>query len=381
MPEIDRPDIPQELAGLGVQRDHVAVGGAAEHPPAGDGDAAIGVERLGALRRVLVFPHLLAGLGVQRIGVVRRGDIEHAVIDDRHRLEAVLDAELRRAHRLQLCRVGLVDLLEARIAMRLVVLVVHQPAVVGLGRGIQLLLGGAAGRRLVDALRRGPDGELLLAGTLRGRIARLVALPVAAVGRGCAARRRARSALAGCGLLAAAVRLPVLRRLRAVHLGLDVADGHLAEIIAETVAHIARHGGDLCVRQLVAVAEGRHAAAAMDDLVDHVIDVRKSVVARQLLADAAAAIGAVAPRTALRLEDLLAGRPGRPCGSRRQPERQAGDGAGEQSRPGPNGAASRQGFWCWQSRHRYLLTCDATNRNRPVSPMFPKAPMLPIIKT
>ena len=119
--------LPDDSAGLGVERDQLGVERADIDLVVIDGDAAIvGAAAEGRDRAELGLevPDLLAGLGVERVDVAeRRGDIHHAVDDDRRRLERLLDLGGEDPGRMQMRDIAAVDLV-VRIEAGLLVVAV-----------------------------------------------------------------------------------------------------------------------------------------------------------------------------------------------------------------------------------------------------------------
>ena len=122
--------VPGEFARLGVQRHEMGVHGGDEDLAVAEPDAAVGrpaAERLGR-RLVGVVPELGAGLGVERSDRGHRlGEVEHAVGDERRRLEGRRLAGLVDPRRRELRHVAGVDLVERREAIGRIGASVHQP--------------------------------------------------------------------------------------------------------------------------------------------------------------------------------------------------------------------------------------------------------------
>ena len=101
LPRVGHLDVPQQLAGVAVQRDQVRVVRDHEHAIAERRNAAIDAGRRiagQALRpRTAVVPDLTAALRVERERFVRRRDVHHTVDDDRRHLERARSA-LNREH-------------------------------------------------------------------------------------------------------------------------------------------------------------------------------------------------------------------------------------------------------------------------------------------
>ena len=127
--------VPQDLAGLGVQRHDVRVERGEVHLVLVEPDASVGrMELEEILGQVpLVPPQELAALGVEGEDLVLRRAHEHdPVVHDRGRLMALGHARRERPHRDQRRRVRGRDLLERTVAPAVVRPPVHQP-VLGLG--------------------------------------------------------------------------------------------------------------------------------------------------------------------------------------------------------------------------------------------------------
>ncbi len=129
---------PQQLAGLGVERDELGVDRAHEQLAAFDRDAAVVVaaaDRDDRAELVLVVPEFLAGHGVDRVDVVERRRQEHHAIDDDgrgfHRLQ---HGGLEDERRLHLADVSGVDLAPGVVA-RLIVAAVRVDPVLGVAAG------------------------------------------------------------------------------------------------------------------------------------------------------------------------------------------------------------------------------------------------------
>ena len=141
-------DLPDDLAGLGVERDEAAVehadidlafprsDAAVDHIAAGaSGDAAIDLG--------VVFPKLLAGLGVERDHVApRRAGVHDAIDDERRRLEAARRARLDVVvpSEAELADVAGVDLRQRAVAL-LVIGPTDREPVPGLFVGVEDALG------------------------------------------------------------------------------------------------------------------------------------------------------------------------------------------------------------------------------------------------
>jgi hypothetical protein len=129
--------LPQQLAGLRVERDELGVERAHEQPVALDRDAP--VVRTAAKRRdrthlVLVVPVFLAGRRVDRVHVVeRRRQEHHAVDDDRRGLHRLQHRRLEDERRLELAHVPGVDLV-AGVVARLRITPVRVDPVLRVGR-------------------------------------------------------------------------------------------------------------------------------------------------------------------------------------------------------------------------------------------------------
>ena len=138
--------LPELLAGLGVERDHMGIERGAEHLAVVDRGAAIddaAADDARRLRRILDLglPDLLAGLDVDRHrGVVGR-DVDHALIDDRLRFLGPVVGEAVVPHRHQVLDVVLVDLGQRAVALQIVAHAVIEH-VGGIGRALDQLFGG-----------------------------------------------------------------------------------------------------------------------------------------------------------------------------------------------------------------------------------------------
>ena len=106
--------LPQELAGLGVERDELRIDRAHEQLAALDRDAAIVVaaaDRHDRAELVLVMPELLSGRRVDRVDVIERRRQEHDAVDhDGRRLHRFQDRRLEHERGLQLADVAGIDL-------------------------------------------------------------------------------------------------------------------------------------------------------------------------------------------------------------------------------------------------------------------------------
>ncbi len=148
---LGRPDL---LAGLGVERDQAAVERADIDLVLPDGHApvhraAAGVDLPGAGVRIEA-PQVLAGARVERphLGEVGR-DVDHPVMDDRGRLEALAVAEVEVPGQAQVLDGRGVDLVEGAEALLAVVAPVPEP----------LARRGASDHLAVDALVAGDEGQ------------------------------------------------------------------------------------------------------------------------------------------------------------------------------------------------------------------------------
>jgi len=156
--------VPDALARLGVQREHVGVEGRDEHLPIGHGAAAIDVaaaQRHVVRGRVLAAPQLGSRPGVEGpYPSVPAGDVHDPVDDDRRRLERVRRRARVHAHRAALERprgseapdVAGVDLVDRAVALTVVGAVVREPVVRLRARVEDALVADALGDR-----RRAPD--------------------------------------------------------------------------------------------------------------------------------------------------------------------------------------------------------------------------------
>ena len=106
--------LPDDGAGLGVERDELRVERADIHLVVIDRDAAVVRTAAEGRHRTelrLVVPNLLAGLGVERVHVaIRRGDVHDAVNNDRRSLEQLLNLGGEDPRRMQMRDVSPVDL-------------------------------------------------------------------------------------------------------------------------------------------------------------------------------------------------------------------------------------------------------------------------------
>ena len=174
-PDVAVSRVPDLLAGLGVERDHVGGQGGDEHLALGDGDAPVHVaaaQRHVERRRGPVLPQDVAGLGVERPHpAVPAGDVHDAVDDERGRLERVRRLARVQAHRaaledpfgLELGDVLLVDLVQRAVALPVVGAVVREP-VLRLRAGVEdALVGERVGhrRRAADDLAQGRVADRL----------------------------------------------------------------------------------------------------------------------------------------------------------------------------------------------------------------------------
>ena len=122
--------LPHFLAGLGIERDHEAIGGGDVDIVAVKGGAAIGRMELEQFLRnlALVTPDQVTGLGVERDRLVlRRGNEHDAVIDHRRRLMALGDIGREGPGRRQVLDVAGVDLGQWAEAPAFVIAAVHEP--------------------------------------------------------------------------------------------------------------------------------------------------------------------------------------------------------------------------------------------------------------
>ncbi len=146
--------VPHHLAGLGVERDDMVVGGGEIELVLPEADAAVGRMQLEQVvgKLPLVAPIFVAGLRVQRDHLPHRGRYEHhAIVDDRRRLVAFDHAGGKGPDRCEILDVRGVDLVERAVALPVIGAPIEHP-VAGF-RIFQPLLGD---RRVV--LDRAGDG-------------------------------------------------------------------------------------------------------------------------------------------------------------------------------------------------------------------------------
>src|SRR5438093_11756731 len=124
--------VPDDLPGLGVGRDDAPViTGDRDYEIAPERDAAVAV---GLLLAGIHLPDHATLRGRAHVDLVDHapdvGDVHEAVVDQWRRLDilvAGLAAERDREGELEVLRVGLVDLIERRVALRGEVAMVHEP--------------------------------------------------------------------------------------------------------------------------------------------------------------------------------------------------------------------------------------------------------------
>ena len=126
--------VPDDLAGLGVEREQVCVGGGDDQVALIDRHVAVGEiaavgQHLGR-QRALVFPDQVAGGAVERlhlVGIVE--DVDDAVVRDRGHLGGTIGHRPGPGH-LQVLHIVLVDLLERAVAVAVIGAPPHQPIAV-----------------------------------------------------------------------------------------------------------------------------------------------------------------------------------------------------------------------------------------------------------
>ena len=112
--------VPHHLAGLGVKRDDMVVGGGEIELVLPEADAAAGRMQLEQIvgKLPLVAPIFVAGLGVQRDHLAhRRRHEHHAVVDDRRRLVTFDHAGREGPDRGEVLHIRGVDLVERAVAL------------------------------------------------------------------------------------------------------------------------------------------------------------------------------------------------------------------------------------------------------------------------
>ena len=143
--------LPDDGAGLGVERHEFGVERADIDLVLIDGDAAIVRSAAEGRHRAelgLEVPNFRAGLGVECVHVAEgRGDIHHAVDDDRRRLHRLLDLGREDPGRMQMPDIAAVDLVVRVEAGLLVVAVGVKEVRPVLGRVVELLLRDRRDRR------------------------------------------------------------------------------------------------------------------------------------------------------------------------------------------------------------------------------------------
>ena len=140
------PPRPQLRAGLGIERQQVAVGRAAEDAAVFDRDTAVALEGHGLARLPRVAPLHTARRRVERDGARSGRDVHRPAVDDRPGLKIVAFADLEQARRREPCRGGRIDLLKRREARAAVIVCVKQP--------VRRLRGARQGRLIGSARRR-----------------------------------------------------------------------------------------------------------------------------------------------------------------------------------------------------------------------------------
>ncbi len=133
---------PEDLAGLGIQRDQVGVGAHEKDAVLVNGNAAL-ADVVAFVGRVLVVPELMAGARVDRPDIVRHGEVQDAVDQDRRRLDAGVLSGLKGPGQAEIADVGGGDLGERAVAPSGVIPMKARPAI---GRRMQEQL-------VVDVLR------------------------------------------------------------------------------------------------------------------------------------------------------------------------------------------------------------------------------------
>jgi len=121
-------DVPFHFARVRVERDEMGVGRGQVYEVLVDGGPAMAdVEAL--IRRIGVAPELARRARVERPDVVRGRHVDHAVHQDRRRLDLLRLSRLERPGQRELMDIGRRDLREAAVALAGVVAVVGGPAV------------------------------------------------------------------------------------------------------------------------------------------------------------------------------------------------------------------------------------------------------------
>ena len=126
--------LPQFLAGLGVEREHVRIERRAIDAPVVERGALVGdaaAHDAGRIGRPVerVLPELLAAADIDRHGVACIGHVHHAVVDDRLRLLAPVIVQAQAPHRHQALDGSRVDLVERAIALLVIAHPVRQDVV------------------------------------------------------------------------------------------------------------------------------------------------------------------------------------------------------------------------------------------------------------
>ena len=151
-------DVPDDLAGSGVERDQVGVERRHEQPAAQHREAAVHRAAAGAQigrERPAIAPERLAGFRIERPGdVVRAGGIEHAVVDEGGRLQRAEGSGLERPLMGKPLHVLRRDLGERTVSLRGVVAAEHQPLRLILVAGHQPFRRHRLGLLLCAGLRR-----------------------------------------------------------------------------------------------------------------------------------------------------------------------------------------------------------------------------------
>ena len=125
--------LPCHLAGRGVERDDLRVAGRRVDLVAVQRDAPVRRVPHAQVRRqsMPITPQQVAGRGIEREHLVeRRRDEHHAVVDDRRRLVALGGAGRHRPHRHEVFDIACRDVVERAVAPRVVGAQIHQPVAV-----------------------------------------------------------------------------------------------------------------------------------------------------------------------------------------------------------------------------------------------------------